>query len=169
MGYWTQRDQDGPPKSSEGWHHYTVTKVMRGTDKRDFSSRDGDPQILVVLSDEEGAEATTMFTLSDKASWVLARFLARSGVNLEDLDQESVSLTEWEDQKFASRWLDGLKVWANCEHQHGDQGKVYTRLSFFHENEVPGNALGKSKSGAQHDGSAFADGTPVPDDEEIPF
>lgn len=171
MGYWTDRDQDGPPKSTEGWHRYKVTKVMRGTEHKDFQSKSGDPQILVIFQDEDSAEASAMFTLSDKASWVLARFLARAGVDLERLDEEA-ALADFAHEATAQRWLEGLKVWANCEHQRGNDGKVYTRLSFFHEHEVPGNVLSRGKSGSPATAAGpdtFGDGSPVPDDDDIPF
>jgi hypothetical protein len=176
MGYWTDRDQDGPPKSAEGWHRYEAVKVMRGTESRNFQSKAGDPQLLVILKDEEGSEASTMFTLSDKASWVLARFLARAGVDLGEMDGSNVGLGDLEDETVAGRWIVGLKVWANCAHESGQDGKTYTKLNFFHEHEVPGGALsrGRSQGGdpepADSGGAdSFDDGSPVPDDDDIPF
>lgn len=162
MGFWTDAEQGGEAseKSAPGWHRYKVTSVLRGSKARTFKSSKGDPQLMVVLTDEEGGEATAMFTLSERAAWSLAKFLSRAGVDLEQLDRDGVDLESWTDESFARRRLDGLLVWAHCEHEEVG-AKVYTRLDFKHGEEVP---IDIATSMGDH-----PEVEPESDDDDIPF
>ena len=47
-----------------------------------FTSKNGDPQIMVIFADADKNEAGEMFTLSDRAGWKLAQVLRAAGANL---------------------------------------------------------------------------------------
>lgn len=139
MAYdWTGAEKgQGGPQSEPGWHLYAVTDAIRGTRDRTFESKKGDPQLLVIFHDEDGGEATTMFTLSEKAAWTLARFLSRAGFDLDALTAEGVEPKDWADEDFAKERLRNKRVYAYCSHEKvGD--RTFTKLAFEHRDKVPG-------------------------------
>lgn len=157
-----QAEQEGAPKSEPGWHIYTVTGVLRGTRTKTFESRAGDPQILVVFTDEEGLEAAQMFTLSEKAGWALARFVSRAGVDVRKLREDGVEPGDWADEDFAKRKIMHRQVYANCEHEESG-GKTYTRLNFAHKDDVPVDVVQRlGQLGPRESGEDDPDG-------DIPF
>ena len=90
----------------EGYHKAKVVKVVMG--KKDgtlFVSRDNDPQVMAVFANEQGEEAAVMFTLSTKASWLLAKFLSCAGADLERMSKEGVTPDRFADQSFAQAQL----------------------------------------------------------------
>jgi len=166
MGYWSDAaESEGGPKSPPGWHFYQVTRAMRVTKGgREFRSKNGDPQLFVIFEDEDGLEASQMFTLSAKAGWTLAKFLSRAGVDLAALDSEGIAIDDWASETFARERLEGLGAWAFCEHEQSGE-RTYTNLAFAHLDEVPADVLEKRKERVAASEKLAA----ALDDSDIPF
>lgn len=114
MAYnWSEAAEGGGAgdKIEPGIHRVTGSKVVRGSAKGDFTSKKGDPQIMLVVENEEGAEAAVMFTLSEKAGWTLARWLSRCGVDLKQMEKEGVDITHFANEDIAEQWLVGKSLW----------------------------------------------------------
>ena len=90
-------------KIPAGTHTLRVVKVLRG--KKDgtiFTSKSGDPQIMVVYADQEARECAEMLTLSRKAAWKLKNLLIAVGADLDKMDKAGKDWTDFEDEDFAS-------------------------------------------------------------------
>lgn len=85
-----------------------ITKIVYGKKGgAPFKSKSGDPQIMVIFSDDQEREVSQMYTLSKKAAWVLARLLSRFGANLEDLKNSGVEPIHFANPTIASTHLIG--------------------------------------------------------------
>lgn len=68
--------------------------------------------LLVVYGNEDGAESTVSYFLTDKAQWKLARDLSRLGVDMDELDGRGVGIADFADQDFAANEMMGRTSWA---------------------------------------------------------
>lgn len=118
MGYdWSESAEGGGSgdKMEPGIYKVTGNAVIRGSKKGDFKSKKGDAQIMLVVENEDGAEAATMFTLSEKAAWTLARWLARCGVDLKAMQAEGIEPTHFGNTDIAEKYLVGASCWCRVE------------------------------------------------------
>src|SRR5690606_36213633 len=135
-------------KMPDGYHKAIVVKVLRGPkDGPDFTSKNGDAQVMAVFVNAAGEEASTMFTLSDKAARVLAKFLESSGANLAKMNDAGVTLRDFENQTFAQKQLMDRECWIEVEWKQGDK-KDYSKIAFVKESDLPVHVLAKTPVGA---------------------
>lgn len=160
MSYdWTK--DDDMDRMDEGYHRVRITKVRRGRDNgTTFSSRAGDPQLMVIFENTHGVESSQIYTLSIKAAWTLKRLMARcEGINLQDLNVRNIEPQHFTDETFAHDMLVGQTLWIHIEHD----GPKYVRVTPMPEDEVPIEAVKEAKS------AAAADSTPAKSDDDLPF
>lgn len=166
---WKEKAEEGATSEAmpEGYHYVTCVKVQRGTKKTaDLRSSAGDPQIMTVWANDAGQEAVVYFTLSEKASVILASMLKHSGANLEAMDHAGVTLDRFEDEKFAETQLLNRKCWCWAE-----QSGKYTNLSFVSESDAKATH-GNGNAQQQPDGYAgkgYQDNPGAIEDSDIPF
>lgn len=106
MAYdWNEEsNREGKPQAEkipDGVHDLTVKKIVYGSKAKDFRSKSGDTQMMVVFVDAEGCEAAQMYTLSQKAAWTLARLLGACGLDLARMKAEGVEPVNFSDPDFA--------------------------------------------------------------------
>ena len=88
----------------------TISKVVYGKKGgAPFKSSKGDPQIMVIFTDERDREAAQIITLSDKAAWVLARLLHRFGCDTDALNSEGVLPKHFAEPAIGNAKLIGLR------------------------------------------------------------
>lgn len=134
MAYGWREEAEGAGQSdklSPGYHRVRGAKVVMGKGSGLFKSKKGDPQIMLVVENEDGQEGTQMFTLSDKASWTLARWLSRCGVDLSAMEAEGVEPKHFTNEEIAKQYLVGKECWVLVE----EDGQ-YLRLTPVKEEEV---------------------------------
>ena len=142
MGFpWKEAAEGGAgPKVPAGQATLTIAKVIRGGKQSgDFTSKGGDPQIMLIFEDDHGCECSQMVTLSDKAGWVLARIMSCAGIDLDALEAQDISIGDFADQQFAATWLVGKSLLANVTYQT-DNGKEYARVEPLHTTAKPPRA-----------------------------
>lgn len=127
-------------------------RVITGSAKGDFRSKAGDPQVMLIVADDNGAEASIMFTLSDKASWVLARWLSRCGVDLKAMQAEGIEPKHFANQGIAEKYLCGVGTWARIE---PDRDPKYTRVTPLTEEEAVGKAVATPATKAPEKGDSL--------------
>lgn len=88
-----------------------------------FKSKSGDPQIMAIFEDTDGNEASQMFTLSDKAAWVLARLLSRCGVDLDTLRADGIDPKHFVDKAICDKYLVGKSCRCNVTY-NGEYANV---------------------------------------------
>lgn len=176
MAYdWNNEANKVSAKLGRGAHHVTVTRVLRGgKGGATFSSRAGDPQLMVIMANDAGAEVSSMFTLSDKAGWTLARFLSRAGVDTAQLMRDNIEPKHFANETIAKQWLVNRKLWVHVEYETGNDGKRYSRVEPLTAEEasaVPTEPLNEPPRRARAPVAVGADpfADPAPDEEDIPF
>ena len=163
MGYWTEKAEGGQSaeKMPAGYHHVTAVKIVYGKrDGPDFTSKYGDPQIMVVFVNSADQEAACMFTLSDRAAWVMAKFMKAAGADLAKMDKAGVTIKNFEDAPFTNRQIKGRECWIEVKWESRDGGKEYAKVDFLMESEVPIHMLQNTGTGDV--------GAPI-DEASIPF
>ncbi|MCR4331805.1 MAG: hypothetical protein NUV34_03750 [Sulfuricaulis sp.] len=166
MGYWTDKAEGGQnaEKMPAGYHHATAVKVVYGKkDGPGFTSKHGDPQIMVVFANEADQEAACMFTLSEKAAWVMAKFMECAGADLVKMEEAGVTIEHFGKAVFANKQIEGRECWIEVKWESRDGGKEYAKIDFLEESEVPVHALQGAVVGG-NDGGAIE----VTED-QIPF
>lgn len=125
-------EKDGPSNAEripDGPHEVTVTKIIFG--KKDgpaFTSKAGDPQIMLILSDKQGREVSDFHTLSLKARWTLAKLLSASGANIELMDEHGVDIKQFAESDFAEKQLMGRRFTAQVEWKENN-GKKFADIT----------------------------------------
>ena len=144
---WEKAAEGQSETMSEGYHRVKIAKAMRAKKSGDeFVSRDGDPQICAVLENEQGEQAICMFTLTEKAGWVLARCLKACGRNLQKMNESGVTMGHFHDETRAKKWLEGLEGWVFIEHRTADSGRAYANVEWVCEEDVPADRLKRAPS-----------------------
>ena len=121
-----------------GWHQLTIAKVIasrKGGER--LTSKNGDPQIMLVFCDEMNREVMSTFTLSDKAVHFLAKLMARCGMDLAKLSDEGIEPKHFAKKELAEKYLVGRFTWAEVKYEKGSDGKEYGRVTPVYECEVP--------------------------------
>jgi hypothetical protein len=163
MASWVEaakgKTDDRPERLCDGRHKVKVARIVFGKKNGEkFKSHSGDPQIMVIYEDDEGREASDMFTLSDKAMWRLAMVLARAEVpaDLERMDKAGVKPAHFANPEFAERNLKGRVLYVEIETPEGSDYADVTPLPFT-EWQV---SVGDDET---------VDFPPTESDEDIPF
>ena len=127
MGYdWNKSasGEDSGPRMEPGYYHAKIIKVLRG--KKDgtlFMSRNNDPQLMVIWENDCGEECVGMYTLSEKAGFVLAKTCNHVGMNLDKMTEAGVTPLSFEDEDFSRKQLVGRRCWIQVS-TYGENGKV---------------------------------------------
>ncbi len=102
-----EAERDAPPKAERipccTNHPVRIVKIVLGGKDGPFTSRHGDPQIMLVFQDREAREASQMITLSNSAAWVLAKYLGCCDppANLARMEAEGIEPEAFAQQEFA--------------------------------------------------------------------
>lgn len=114
-----------------GTHDLEVKKVVfTKQDGTVFVSGKGAKQILVVYGDDQGREASEMFTLSPAAGWKLARMLKHAGANLSVMKSKGISPERFADPDFGNPQLVGRRFRAEVEWIKSEKdGKHYSNIN----------------------------------------
>ena len=124
-------DSKGPAyaeKMPNGINDVEITRLVFGkSDGTAFASKGGDPQIMVIFADNAGRECGSMYTLSHKAGWTLAKLLSALGSDLGRMEQDGVEPAHFADPAFATANLVGrrLKIDSKWIPPGNDGGKGY--------------------------------------------
>lgn len=142
MGWKEDATSDGgqADKLPKGHHYLRIDKIVFGKkDGAPFQSSKGDPQIMLIFTDDGEREAAQMFTLSRKARWTLARLLSRCGQDalLDELEAADADPADFAEPTYAKSKLIGLECWAHVGYDKGDDGKEYSRVNPLHYDELP--------------------------------
>lgn len=110
MAYdWTTDDEGDTAQLPAGVHSVQIKRIQYGSKGGGpFVSKKGDPQIMVVFSDEEGREAVSMFTLSNGAAWTLRHLLKRFGADVDAMTAQGIEPKHIANASVGDTWLVGL-------------------------------------------------------------
>jgi len=148
-------------KVPAGVHLLEVSDLIYGNQQKDFQSRDGSPQVLVIFQDEHSRECSQMLTLNEKAGWVLAKMCSRCGMDTQKMTESGIEPHHFADSEFGSKQLVGRKTYAKVEWQEPDhKGVQYSELTFLHPEEAGDGGSGGESQGEQKKNVA---------DQDIPF
>lgn len=103
-------EQQGGTPMSDGIHLAKVVKLKVG-----LKTKAQDDMIAVTLRDKTG-DIETLCTLSDEASWTLARLLSRCGVDLDKMALDGIEPRHFSKAEIAEQYLLDAETW----------GRVYT-------------------------------------------
>jgi len=121
---------DHAEKIPNGVHDLEIIKLVYGkSDGTQFRSRAGDQQIMLILRDAVGREASLMITLSFKAGWVLAKILDAAGANLAAMSAEGVTPKSFEDEVFAEANLIGRRFRGEVKWSQSRTGGEYANIT----------------------------------------
>lgn len=180
MAYdWKGNSERVSERVPAGTHRLRVDRIVFASKAGAFRSKSGDPQIMIVFTDADGAEVGTMFTLSDKAGWTLARLLSRAGVDMKTIERDGLEPKHFANKAVAEARLVGLETWATVEYEAADNGKSYARVTPITAEEAgtPDERAAAQKAQPKKPAAAtvaapdpFAGGGVAADDgEDIPF
>lgn len=132
-----------------------ISKVVFGDRQGAFSSRAGDPQILIVFQDHEAREAGMFVTLNERAAFVLAKVLAACdpAVNLARMEADGIEPRHFADESFANRVLLNRSLRINLQYEAGKDGKEYPHV-------VPVRRRDAAASGSPAEAPPTADDPP---------
>lgn len=118
---WT-KDEDTP--IPEGTRRVTVHKIVYGRKGGDpFVTRNGDPQIMLCLTDGQGGECITMLTLSPGAKKFVRKALAAMYSPVE-LAQMTFDVGDLARQDVAEKVFRGRSAIAKIEYDADDRADV---------------------------------------------
>lgn len=138
--------EDTGPSMEPGYCRAKIVKVIRGKkDGTEFKSKNGDPQLMVIWENVAGESAPSMYTLSEKAGFVLAKMCERVGMDLDRMTEAGVTPESFADEEFAKKQLIGRECWVHVT-TYGDNGKVNAEAC--KENDVPAQFLQQTYAGA---------------------
>jgi len=156
------QNTDGPANAEKiagGTHDLRIGRVVYGAkDKPAFTSRAGDPQIMLIWEDREAREAVQMLTLSKKAGWVLAKILkhaTRDGaaLPLDRMTADGVEPSTFADPNFADANLIGLQMRALVTWSAGKDGKDYADIEPLRPDPTAGTVPSTPTAPAAANGS----------------
>lgn len=146
MAFAWKKAAEGQSKMSEGFHYLTISKLgFTDKDGAQLASKQGEPQIRVFVTNQDGEGGRILVTLSKNGAWVLAQMLEHAGADLERMEAAGVEPASFEDAAFASKQLLGRKFWGQCEHK-GE----YANIRSVSVDDVPPGELRKSGIVGQH-------------------
>lgn len=129
MSYdWTEEaDGDGnAEKLPIGVHEVTTQNVVHGSGPKG-------PWVMVVVANEAGQEGTSVFTLTEKAGWKLARWLSRCGVDLAAMKAEGIEPKHFVNEGIANQYLMDKTLWVKVE---AGRDPKYQEITPLKEEEV---------------------------------
>jgi hypothetical protein len=110
------------PKLPPGQMALTISRILfTGKDEQPLKSTNGDPQIRLIYTSEEGQEGMQTVTLSESAAFVLAGILKAIGCNLEEMDADKVTPSHFARPSFASAQLLGKSFKAQVDYKENSQ------------------------------------------------
>jgi hypothetical protein len=149
----------------DGFHLVRVVKVIHGRkDGSLFTSRNDDPQIMVVIENSNEDQAVMMFTLSSKAGWTLARFLSCAGADLVKMNDDGVVPLGFTDEPFAKIQLMDRELWVLVESR---TGKKYPDITPYYERDIAPEKIAAAR--ADQTSEAGPDPQERLEDGDIPF
>ena len=97
------------PQMPAGEHpKVCVSKIIYSRNNGEpFTSRSGDPQMMLVFVNPSNQECGVMFTLSEAAGWTLARLLSAMGHDLGELKRRGIEPQDFQNLETAKEWLTG--------------------------------------------------------------
>lgn len=129
MGYgWTKTDENySEARLPLGVHDTQITKVKRSGQNGEFTSKNGDPQLMVIFEDASSMSASDMYTLSDKAAWRLRMLVqrCRPPLDVAAMEAQGIEPSAFADQNFAEANLVGRKVRISIE---ADKDPMYPKV-----------------------------------------
>ena len=130
MSYaWKEEADKVAGKCPKGVHRLKVARLLRsGKGGSLFTSSKGDPQLMVIFENPDGAEVGEMLTLSDKAAWKLSKLLSRGGADLEQMERDGIEPKHFANEAIAEQYLLGMETWAEVTYEEGRDGKSYGRV-----------------------------------------
>lgn len=130
-------EQQGGVPMPDGLHLAKVVKVKCG-----LKTKAQDDMIAVTFRDKSG-DSETLCTLSDEASWTLARLLSRCGVDLDKMALDGIEPKHFAKPEIADQYLVGCEVWikvwtldATNPKNLGKNGSPYRRVNPLHKEEA---------------------------------
>ena len=138
-------------KLPAGVYHLEIVETRHASKGKAFASKAGDPQVMIIVADETGRQATQMITLSAKAGWVLAQILDKCGVNLDRLRDDGIEPHHFAEHRIAEQYLAGLKFYGEVRWEKGNDGKEYSKVVPLDESEVDVTKTTKQPTAAQID------------------
>ena len=142
MGFDWEDAAEGGEESEKvpaGWHQLKVLKIVTSKNSGDpFTSKKGDPQILLIFGDRHGRECSQMYTLSEAAAWTLAKLVSRMGFDLAKLKQQGVEPAHFARTQIAESWLKGNYTYAHVSwSEPNEQGRCFSEVNPLHWDEMP--------------------------------
>ena len=102
----------------------TIIKTLREGKEGDFTDRQGNAQLMVVLASDEGGENVQYFPLGGSRTWLFAKLVIASGMATEKMKEDGIEFSHFEDNEFASASLCNRRLhmelvqsgeWVNAE------------------------------------------------------
>lgn len=159
-------EAEGSPKLHEGYHRVTIDKVVRS--KKDgtlLENRDGVPMMIVVVKNEDGAEASGNYTIDKSKKFFLAKLIVATGTQ-DQFDE----VEDFEDADNAKK-LEGIRLWVRVTHNG-----QYANFEPLEEKDVPVDVIQKAKREHAEGKKQSAKPAAVPaggvdddEDDSIPF
>ncbi len=106
----------------------TIDRVItKAKGKAAFTSKSGDPQIMVIFVDTKNREAAQMITLGERSAWVLARLMSKFGADMEELKSNGIEPKHFTSKDIYDRYLVGLTGLVNITWEENG-GKSYAKI-----------------------------------------
>jgi len=132
----------------------TIVKTVREGREGEFATRNGEPQIMVVFASDDGGEKTEYYCLKGNRAFLFARLINASGLDVQQMEEDDISFTHFEENEFASAMLCNRRMNIDIV-LNESKGKEYINVEVSPVEEAPLEEL-------------EADDGPI-DDEAIPF
>lgn len=100
-----------------------ISKILYG-----YFSKNKDPQILMIVSDAQGREASEMLTLNEKAGWKLAQILRAAGANMGTMDEKGIQISDFSTNLYEAQLLE-REFLGDVEWEEGDDKKLYAKIT----------------------------------------
>lgn len=142
----SQANRDILPETEKvpaGVHELEIKRLVFGSKNGGpFTSKGGDPQIMAIFADNNGREASQMYTLSAKAGWALARLLEACGVDMSRMEADGIEPRDFADEDLARANLIGRRLraevtWTRSARDNKDYAAITPRRADPTQAPVP--------------------------------
>ena len=133
------QSQERAPLIPEGKHWLKIKNVLHGKKNGEmFTTKNGDPKLLLILVDAHGNEGSDMIPLSRAAAFKLKQLLVacHDPFDFDKMNENNVTPSSFADPKFASLNLVGRHVWAHVDHTTAQNGKSYLNLEYTPDDAI---------------------------------
>jgi hypothetical protein len=160
-----QSQYEQAPLIPEGRAWVRIKSVRHGSKNGGlFTTKAGDPKMLIIFEDAHGNEGSDMISLSPQAAFRVKALLeaCHDPFDFDKMNADGVTPRSFADTEFATVNLVDRHCWMNVSHTQSQNGKTYLDVEYVVDDAIDRieSAADPAKAGAADSGGINPDDIP---------